>query len=60
MLVLAGASRDVGAAKVRLEEALRSGAALAKWNEMVAAQGGTSQVKVVFLLLAIELIWWGK
>jgi len=30
MLVLAGASRDVGAAKGRLEEALRSGAADAR------------------------------
>lgn len=40
MLVLAGAAPDEAAARVLLERSVRSGAALAKFREIVVAQGG--------------------
>lgn len=42
MLVMAGAAASLGEASTRLRGLLASGAALAKWNEMVAAQGGNA------------------
>lgn len=44
MLVLAGAAKTVPEARSRLEGALSSGAALAKFRELVAAQGGDPRV----------------
>lgn len=44
MLVLGGAAPDVAAATTKLEQALASGAALAKFREMVVAQGGDEAV----------------
>jgi pyrimidine-nucleoside phosphorylase len=44
MLILAGASRDAAEARARLEASLSSGAALAKFREMVSAQGGDAGV----------------
>lgn len=44
MLVLAGAAKDPGEARARLERSLSSGAALEKFREMVAAQGGDVRV----------------
>ncbi len=44
MLVLSGASGDAAAARARLEGSVSSGAALAKFREMVAAQGGDAGV----------------
>jgi pyrimidine-nucleoside phosphorylase len=44
MLVLAGAAKDTGEARTRLEEGVASGAALAKFRAMVAAQGGDARV----------------
>ena len=40
MLVLGGAAKDVPEGKAKMEEALRTGAGLAKLKEMIAAQGG--------------------
>lgn len=40
MLQLSGIAKEEGAARAKLEEALRSGAALSKLREMVRAQGG--------------------
>ena len=40
MLVLAGAAPDEASARGRLEDVVRSGAALAKFREIVVAQGG--------------------
>ena len=40
MLVLGGAAKDVPEGKAKMEEALRSGAGLAKLKEMITAQGG--------------------
>ncbi len=44
MLVLGGVARDDAEARARLEAALRSGAALAKFREIVVAQGGDGRV----------------
>jgi pyrimidine-nucleoside phosphorylase len=44
MLVLAGAAPTAAAARERLERGLASGAALAKFRELVAAQGGDPRV----------------
>lgn len=44
MLVLGGAAADEASATLRLEEALSSGAALAKFREMITAQGGNAAV----------------
>jgi pyrimidine-nucleoside phosphorylase len=44
MLVLAGAAPTPAAARERLERGLSSGAALAKFRELVAAQGGDPRV----------------
>jgi pyrimidine-nucleoside phosphorylase len=44
MLVLAGAAKDTGEARTRLEEGVASGAALGKFRAMVAAQGGDARV----------------
>ena len=44
MLVLAGATGDLVAARARLEGALESGAALEKFRAMVEAQGGDPRV----------------
>jgi pyrimidine-nucleoside phosphorylase len=44
MLVLAGAAKDVGAATARLEGSISSGAALAKFRELLVAQGGDPRV----------------
>jgi pyrimidine-nucleoside phosphorylase len=44
MLVLAGASPGAADARSRLEKAVSSGAALAKFREMVSAQGGDARV----------------
>jgi pyrimidine-nucleoside phosphorylase len=44
MLVLTGTSRDAGAARVLLERSLSSGAALAKFRELLEAQGGDPRV----------------
>jgi thymidine phosphorylase len=40
MLLLAGVAADAGEARSRLKESIASGAAWAKFREMVAAQGG--------------------
>lgn len=40
MLVLGGAAPDLDAARVRLDEAVASGAALERFRAMIAAQGG--------------------
>ena len=44
MLVAAGIAKDVADGKVRMEEALRSGAGLGKLREMLEAQGGDGRV----------------
>jgi pyrimidine-nucleoside phosphorylase len=44
MLVLAGVARDAAEARSRLEKSVSSGAALEKFREMVAAQGGDPRV----------------
>jgi pyrimidine-nucleoside phosphorylase len=44
MLVLAGTAKDAVAGRVQLERSVSSGAALAKFREMVAAQGGDPRV----------------
>ena len=44
MLVLAGVAKDAASARALLEESVSSGAALAKFREMVAAQGGDARV----------------
>jgi pyrimidine-nucleoside phosphorylase len=44
MLILAGASKDAAGARARLEASVSSGAALAKFREMVSAQGGDAGV----------------
>jgi pyrimidine-nucleoside phosphorylase len=44
MLVLAGAAKDPAAARAQLERSVSSGAALAKFREVVAAQGGDPRV----------------
>ncbi len=44
MLVLAGATQDPAAARAQLERSVSSGAALAKFRELVAAQGGDPRV----------------
>ncbi|HEY1765391.1 MAG TPA: thymidine phosphorylase [Opitutaceae bacterium] len=44
MLVLAGAAKTVAEARDRLERSVSSGAALAKFRELVAAQGGDARV----------------
>ena len=44
MLVLGGAATNIAAATARLEAALTSGAALAKFRELVSAQGGDPAV----------------
>src|ERR1700689_5484264 len=44
MLVLAGATKDPAAARAQLERSVASGAALAKFRELVAAQGGDPRV----------------
>ncbi len=44
MLVLAGASKDTADARSSLEKSVSSGAALAKFRELVAAQGGDPRV----------------
>lgn len=44
MLVLAGVEQTLPAARARLENAIASGAALAKFRDLVVAQGGDSRV----------------
>jgi pyrimidine-nucleoside phosphorylase len=44
MLVLGGVARDLGAAQAQLERVVTNGAALAKFGEIVAAQGGDARV----------------
>jgi len=44
MLVLGGRARDAAAARAELERSISSGSALAKFRELVAAQGGDSRV----------------
>jgi pyrimidine-nucleoside phosphorylase len=44
MLLLAGAAPDAAAARAHLEESIASGAALEKFREIVAAQGGDVRV----------------
>lgn len=44
MLRLADPALTTDAAEARVREALQSGAALAKWRELIAAQGGDSRV----------------
>ncbi len=44
MLLVAGRDRDRGAARSRLEETIRTGAALERFGAMVAAQGGDARV----------------
>jgi pyrimidine-nucleoside phosphorylase len=44
MLVLSGAAGDIAAAKARLGGAVASGAALAKFRELLEAQGGDARV----------------
>lgn len=44
LMVLAGAARDADAARPELERLLAGGAALAKFEAMVAAQGGDARV----------------
>lgn len=44
MLLLAGAAAQAGEARAKLEESLFSGAALEKFKEWVAAQGGDARV----------------
>jgi len=44
MLVLAGAASDLESARKRLEQSISSGAALAKFKDMVKAQGGNPAV----------------
>jgi len=44
MLVLAGRAQDAAAARAQLERSLSSGAALEKFREMLAAQGGDPRV----------------
>ena len=44
MLVLAGAAKDAASGRSQLERSVSSGAALAKFREMVAAQGGDPRV----------------
>lgn len=44
MLILGGVERELGAATERLERAIASGAALDKFRELVAAQGGDPAV----------------
>ncbi len=44
MLLLAGATKDPAAARTQLEGSVSSGAALAKFRELVAAQGGDPRV----------------
>jgi pyrimidine-nucleoside phosphorylase len=44
MLLLAGAAKDASDANAKLEASVTSGAALAKFREMVAAQGGDARV----------------
>jgi len=44
MLILGGVETEIGAATGRLERALASGAALEKFRELVAAQGGDPSV----------------
>jgi pyrimidine-nucleoside phosphorylase len=44
MLILAGAAKDAAGARARLEASVSSGAALAKFREMVSAQGGDAGV----------------
>ncbi len=44
MLVLAGAAKDPAAARAQLERSVSSGAALAKFREVIAAQGGDPRV----------------
>ena len=70
MLILAGAEREAGAARARLEESVRSGRALGKFREIVAAQGGNPRVaddpsvlpraRLVEPLAAREGGWVGK
>jgi thymidine phosphorylase len=44
MLLLGGVARDPAAARARLQQAVASGAALEKFREIVAAQGGDARV----------------
>jgi pyrimidine-nucleoside phosphorylase len=44
MVALADSSRDVPAARQRVQQAWRSGAGLAKFRQLVAAQGGDARV----------------
>jgi pyrimidine-nucleoside phosphorylase len=44
MLILAGTAADAAAARVQLERSISSGSALAKFRELVAAQGGDPRV----------------
>ena len=44
MLILAGTAVDAAAARVQLERSVSSGAALSKFREMLAAQGGDPRV----------------
>lgn len=44
MLILGGVEREIGAATLRLERAIASGAALEKFRDLVTAQGGDPAV----------------
>lgn len=44
MLVLAGADADVAGARRRLEQSISSGCALAKFRELLVAQGGDARI----------------
>jgi pyrimidine-nucleoside phosphorylase len=44
MLLLAGAAKDMDAARAKLEASVTSGSALSKFREMVASQGGDARV----------------
>jgi pyrimidine-nucleoside phosphorylase len=54
MLVLGGKAQSAEEAKHKLEEAVRSGAALTKFKEFVAAQGGDPRVADDHELLAVS------
>jgi len=56
MLILGGVARDEADARAKLKAVLDSGAALAKFREMVAAQGGDPRVVDDYSLLPLAQI----